>query len=66
MSMKIDTGNLIYDIAETELDNLFAPFEKVEGIKIITGTYSEKSKGFAFVEMSNPEEEQKASNDLRR
>lgn len=64
MSVKLYVGNLSYEVTESELNDLFAPFGVVESVKIITDRYTGNSKGFGFVEMSTREEASKAINEL--
>ena len=64
MPMNIYIGNLPSDIAETTLENLFAKFGQVEGVKIITDRFSGISRGFGFVEMSNRNEGHEAIREL--
>jgi len=54
--MNIYVGNLSYNVSEDDLKALFAEFGEVQSVKIITDKFSGQSKGFGFVEMSNPEE----------
>jgi len=58
--MNIYVGNLSYDLSEEDLKKAFEEFGQVESAKIITDTYSGRSKGFGFVEMSNEAEAQSA------
>ena len=58
--MNIYVGNLSYGIDEDELTKIFEEFGEVESAKIITDKYSGRSKGFAFVEMENAADAQKA------
>ena len=60
MTKKLYIGNLSYTVREEELRELFEQAGKVESIKIITDSFSGRSKGFAFVEMMEDEEAQKA------
>ena len=64
MSMKLYVGNLGYDVTESQLSDLFAPFGTVESTKIITDKYSGRSRGFGFVEMENRDDGEKAINEL--
>ncbi|MDV6236588.1 RNA-binding protein [Leptospira ellisii] len=64
MSVNIYVGNLSYDLTEGKLGELFATYGTVNSVKIITDQYSGKSKGFAFVEMANEEEADKAIQNL--
>lgn len=60
MSQKLYVGNLPFAASEEELKNLFAGAGTVESVKIITDTYSGRSRGFGFVEMATKEEGEKA------
>lgn len=53
MSKKIYVGNLSYQTTENDLTNLFEQAGQVESVSIITDRDTGRSKGFAFVEMSN-------------
>jgi RNA recognition motif-containing protein len=64
MSMNIYIGNLSTDVAETGLENLFARYGQVEGVKIITDRFSGISRGFGFVGMSNRNEGHEAIKEL--
>ena len=60
MAKKLYVGNLAYTVREDELQELFGQAGKVESVKIINDTMTGRSKGFAFVEMMEEEEAQKA------
>ncbi|MDO9123052.1 MAG: RNA-binding protein [Deltaproteobacteria bacterium] len=60
MSQKLYVGNLPFGASEEALKNLFAEAGTVESVKIITDTYSGRSRGFGFVEMASKEEGEKA------
>jgi cold-inducible RNA-binding protein len=60
MEAKLYVGNLSYDSGEEELRELFAQAGSVESASVITDRDTGRSKGFAFVEMSNSEEAEKA------
>ncbi len=62
--MNIYVGNLSYDATDEDLKGLFEKFGEVESVNIIQDRYSNKSKGFAFVEMSDDEEGTKAIEEL--
>jgi RNA recognition motif-containing protein len=56
MGSKLYVGGLPYSTTESELTTLFATHGTVESAKVITDKYTNQSRGFAFVEMSTPEE----------
>lgn len=60
MSQKLYVGNLPFGASEEALKSLFAEAGTVESVKIITDTYSGRSRGFGFVEMASKEEGEKA------
>ena len=54
--MYLYVGNLSFQTREDDLRALFEEFGDVTSVKIITDRATGKSKGFAFVEMSNQED----------
>jgi len=58
--MNIYVGNISYGISEEELKDLFSSFGEVVSVKIITDRETGRSRGFAFVEMTNDDEAKKA------
>lgn len=64
MSSKLYVGNLSYSTTENGLKDLFAQAGTVNSASIITDRRTGRSKGFGFVEMSSPEEAQKAIDTL--
>jgi cold-inducible RNA-binding protein len=53
-------GNLPHSTTETELRGLFQPHGEVEKVNMVTDRETGRSRGFAFVEMANAEEADKA------
>jgi len=51
--VNIYVGNLSYEVTEEDLKEAFEVFGEVETAKVIKDTYSGRSKGFGFVEMSD-------------
>lgn len=47
----IYVGNLSYQLSEDELRDAFAAFGEVASVRIIKDRYTDRSKGFGFVEM---------------
>jgi len=62
--MKMYVGNLIYNMTERELSNLFKPFGKVLSSLIITDQYTRQSKNMGYVEMALNEDGKKAVKEL--
>ncbi len=60
MEIKIYVGNLPYNTTEDELRNLFSQAGTVASVALIKDRDTGQSKGFAFVEMSNQSEAEKA------
>ena len=58
--MNIYVGNLSYDATEDGLKKIFEEHGQVESAKIIIDRYTNRSRGFGFVEMPNDEEGQAA------
>jgi RNA recognition motif-containing protein len=57
MSKKIYVGNLSYQTTEGDLSNLFEQVGQVDSVNVITDRDTGRSKGFAFVEMSDDDAE---------
>ena len=53
-------GNLPHSTTETELRTLFQPHGEVEKVSLVTDRDTGRSRGFAFVEMANAGEAEKA------
>ncbi len=60
MESKLYVGNLSYSTTEDDLRTLFFQAGTVSSVALIKDRDSGQSKGFAFVEMSNQSEAQKA------
>src|SRR5436190_16747661 len=58
--MNIYVGNLSWSLKDQDLSNLFSPFGEVTSAKIVTDKFTQRSKGFGFVEMANDAEAQAA------
>lgn len=57
-------GNLSYDAAETDLSELFSGVGTVANVEIITNKHTQRSKGFAFIQMNSISEAQRAVDEL--
>jgi len=64
METKLYVGNLSYDATEEELKTLFSQAGVVQSVAIIKDRETGRSKGFAFIEMSNQAEAQAAISQL--
>lgn len=58
--MNIYVGNLSYNATEDDLQNAFAEYGNVTSVNIIKDRETGRSRGFAFVEMSDGGEAQSA------
>ena len=56
MSTKLYVGNLAFQTTSEELQALFAQAGTVESASVVEDRMTGHSRGFAFVEMSTPEE----------
>ncbi len=60
MSKKLYVGNLTYNVNESDLEALFAPFGTVQSAQVIIDRDTNRSKGFGFVEMDTDAQAQAA------
>ena len=58
--MKLYVGNLSFETTENDLRDLFSEHGKVTDVAILSDRETGRSRGFAFVEMTNPAEADKA------
>lgn len=58
--MNIYVSNLSYHTSESDLRELFSAYGEVNSTKIITDRETGRPRGFAFVEMAQKEEGQRA------
>lgn len=56
MGTKLYVGNLLYEVTDDQLKDLFSQAGNVTSATVIRYRDSGRSKGFGFVEMSTPEE----------
>lgn len=62
--MNIYVGNISWNLSDQDLSDLFAPFGEVASAKIVMDKFTNRSKGFGFVEMPNDEQAQAAITQL--
>ncbi len=62
--MNLFVGNVDYNVSEDQLQGIFAEYGDLDSVKIITDRQTGRSKGFAFVEMPNDDQAQKAIESL--
>jgi len=57
-------GNLNYRATENDLGSLFSEFGNVDSVKMVMDKMTGRARGFAFVEMPNDEEANRAIESL--
>jgi cold-inducible RNA-binding protein len=60
MAKKIYVGNLSFDTNDDQLNSIFSPFGSVSSARVIKDKFTDRSRGFGFVEMESNEEADKA------
>jgi RNA recognition motif-containing protein len=60
MNLKLYVGNLSFGASEEDLKKLFSEAGEVQSVKIVLDSYSGRSRGFGFVEMTSKAEMEKA------
>lgn len=58
--MNIYVGNLSWNLKDQDLSDLFASYGEVTSAKIVMDKFTQRSKGFGFVEMPNDDQAQAA------
>jgi RNA recognition motif-containing protein len=53
LKMNIYVGNISWNLKDQDLSNLFASYGEVTSAKIVTDKFTNRSKGFGFVEMAD-------------
>jgi len=62
--MNIYVSNLSFNVKDEDLYEYFAEYGEVSSAKVITDKFTNKSRGFAFVEMPDDEAAKKAIQEL--
>jgi cold-inducible RNA-binding protein len=60
MGRRLYVGNLPYSATEDQLTELFSRAGKVDSVRVMRDMATGRARGFAFVEMGNDDEAQKA------
>lgn len=63
-SSRLYVGNLAYEATEYDLEELFRGVGTVESTEVVTHSRTQRSKGFAFVEMTALEQAKRAAEQL--
>jgi cold-inducible RNA-binding protein len=66
MNTKLYVGNLPYETTESDLQALFEATGQVSTVNIVRDRATGQARGFAFVEMSDPEGARRAIAELDR
>lgn len=64
MAKKLYVGNLLYEVSDDDLRELFSQQGAVTSASVVRYHDSGRSKGFGFVEMENDEDAKKAQDAL--
>jgi RNA recognition motif-containing protein len=62
--MNIYVSNLSFNVTDDDLEGFFAEYGEVTSARVITDKFTNKSRGFGFVEMPNDEAARKAIAEL--
>jgi RNA recognition motif-containing protein len=62
--MSIYVGNLSYEVTKEDLTSVFAEYGAIKRVQLPTDRETGRPRGFAFVEMGNDAEEEKAIAEL--
>lgn len=62
--MTIYVSNLSFTVSDDQLKKIFSPFGDVSSARVMTDKFTNRSRGFGFVEMPDEKEGQKAIDDL--
>lgn len=62
--MNIYVSNLSYNVTDEDLNDFFADYGEVSSAKVIMDKFTNRSRGFGFVEMPDNEAAQKAIKEL--
>ena len=64
MGRRLYVGNIPFSAGEAELRDLFSQVGEIESVHVVTDRDTGRPRGFAFVEMVNDEDAQKAITSL--
>ena len=62
--MNIYVSNLSFNVEDEDLRGFFEEYGEIKSAKVITDKFTQKSRGFGFVEMADDEAGQKAIKEL--
>lgn len=64
MAKRLFVGGLPWDLTDTQFADVFAKIGSVVSAKIITDKFTQRSKGFGFIEFASDEEADRAIKEL--
>ncbi len=64
MPSKLYVSNMDYSVSNSDLEALFSTIGQVQSAAVIMDIFTNRSKGFGFVEMTNAEDASKAIEQL--
>lgn len=62
--MTIYVSNLNFTVSDEQLKNVFNPYGDVSSAKVMTDKFTNRSRGFGFVDMPDDQQAQKAIDGL--
>lgn len=62
--MNIFVGKLSYQTSEADLQKLFSEFGSIRSVKVMNDNFTQRSRGFGFVDMENDTDARKAIDKL--
>ncbi len=62
--MNIYVGNLAYEVTDQDLNDAFGAFGAVASARVIKDRFTDRSRGFGFVEMDDDTQAQAAIDEL--
>lgn len=60
MATKLFVGNLSFNTTNADLESLFSQAGSVVSANVITDKFTDRSRGFGFIEMANAQDAQQA------
>lgn len=60
MSKKLYVGNLNFNTTDKELEGIFSEFGKINSASVVVDRYTNKSRGFGFVEFAEDADAKRA------
>jgi len=61
---KIYVGNIAFNATEQDLRDFFSEYGEIESLKIMKDNFTERSKGFGFIEMVDENDAKKSISSL--